>query len=38
MSDYAEDLKNSAEHEWIRSGNSSIVRIGITDYAAGAAR
>jgi glycine cleavage system H protein len=34
MSDYPEDLKYSAEHEWVRSGNGSIVRIGITDYAA----
>jgi len=34
MSDYPEDLKYSAEHEWVRSGNGSTVRIGITDYAA----
>ena len=34
MSDYPEDLKYSAEHEWVRSGNGSKVRIGITDYAA----
>ncbi len=34
MSDYPEDLKYSAEHEWVRSGNESTVRIGITDYAA----
>jgi glycine cleavage system H protein len=32
--DYPEDLKYSAEHEWVRSGNGSTVRIGITEYAA----
>ena len=34
MSDYPEDLKYSTEHEWVRSGNGSRVRIGITQYAA----
>jgi glycine cleavage system H protein len=34
MSDYPEDLKYSAEHEWVRSGNAAIVRVGITAYAA----
>lgn len=34
MSDYPEDLKYTSEHEWVRSGNGSTVRIGITDYAA----
>jgi glycine cleavage system H protein len=34
MSDYPEDLKYSAEHEWVRSGNSNSVRVGITEYAA----
>ena len=34
MSDYPEDLKYSAEHEWVRAGNSTTVRIGITEYAA----
>ena len=34
MSDYPEDLKYTAEHEWVRSGNGSTVRIGITEYAA----
>lgn len=34
MPDYPEDLKYSAEHEWVRSGNSSTVRVGITEYAA----
>jgi len=32
--DYPEDLKYSADHEWVRSGNSSTVRVGITEYAA----
>ncbi|MDO5285839.1 MAG: glycine cleavage system protein GcvH [Actinomycetia bacterium] len=31
---FPEDLKYSTEHEWVRSGNGSIVRIGITSYAA----
>ncbi|HZA32947.1 MAG TPA: glycine cleavage system protein GcvH [Propionibacteriaceae bacterium] len=34
MSDYPEDLKYSTEHEWVRSGNTATVRIGITSYAA----
>jgi glycine cleavage system H protein len=34
MSDYPEDLKYSTEHEWVRTGNGSRVRIGITQYAA----
>ena len=34
MPDYPEDLKYSADHEWVRSGNSSTVRVGITEYAA----
>lgn len=34
MPDFPEDLKYSAEHEWVRSGNESTVRIGITEYAA----
>ena len=34
MPDYPEDLKYSSEHEWVRSGNSSTVRVGITEYAA----
>jgi glycine cleavage system H protein len=32
--DFPEDLKYTSEHEWIRSGNGSRVRVGITDYAA----
>ena len=34
MTDYPENLKYTAEHEWVRSGNESIVRVGITEYAA----
>jgi len=29
-----EDLKYTAEHEWVRAGNAKIVRVGITAYAA----
>jgi glycine cleavage system H protein len=32
--DFPEDLKYSAEHEWVRGGNGSTVRVGITEYAA----
>jgi glycine cleavage system H protein len=32
--DYPEDLKYTSEHEWVRSGNGSTVRVGITEYAA----
>ena len=28
-----EDLKYTAEHEWVRPGDGGIMRIGITDYA-----
>ena len=34
MPDYPEDLKYTIEHEWVRSGNGTTVRIGITEYAA----
>lgn len=34
MSNFPEDLKYSAEHEWVRAGNANTVRIGITDFAA----
>lgn len=34
MTNYPEDLKYTPEHEWLRQGNESTVRIGITDYAA----
>jgi glycine cleavage system H protein len=33
VTDFPEDLKYSAEHEWVREGNESTVRIGVTDYA-----
>ncbi|MDN5727430.1 MAG: glycine cleavage system protein GcvH [Propionibacteriales bacterium] len=33
MSDFPEDLKYSAEHEWVRGGSGSTVRVGVTDYA-----
>lgn len=36
MSRFPEDLQYSSEHEWVRGGNGSTVRIGITDYAADA--
>jgi glycine cleavage system H protein len=32
MADVPDDLRYTAEHEWVR-GNSGTVRIGITDYA-----
>jgi glycine cleavage system H protein len=34
VSNYPEDLKYSSEHEWVRSGNGTTVRVGITEYAA----
>ena len=34
MSNFPEDLKYTSEHEWVRSGNGSRVRVGITEYAA----
>lgn len=33
MSDVPDDLKYTAEHEWVRAGEGSTVRVGITDYA-----
>ena len=33
MSDIPDDLKYTAEHEWVRTTDGSTVRIGITDYA-----
>jgi glycine cleavage system H protein len=33
MSDVPSDLKYSAEHEWVRTGDGGAVRVGITDYA-----
>jgi glycine cleavage system H protein len=34
VTDFPEDLKYSSEHEWVRSGNETTVRVGITEYAA----
>jgi glycine cleavage system H protein len=34
VSNFPEDLKYTNEHEWVRSGNGSRVRVGITEYAA----
>jgi glycine cleavage system H protein len=37
MSDVPDDLKYTAEHEWVRLGEgSTTARVGITDYAQGA--
>lgn len=33
MSDVPDDLKYTAEHEWVRGAGSKTVRVGITDYA-----
>lgn len=35
MSDleYPEDLRYTSEHEWVRTGQEGVVRIGITSYA-----
>jgi glycine cleavage system H protein len=30
---YPEDLKYTAEHEWLKAGNEGPVRVGITDFA-----
>jgi glycine cleavage system H protein len=30
---YPEDLKYTAEHEWLKSGETGPVRVGITDFA-----
>ncbi|HEY7045533.1 MAG TPA: glycine cleavage system protein GcvH [Nocardioidaceae bacterium] len=30
---YPDDLKYTAEHEWVKAGEGSTVRVGITDYA-----
>lgn len=32
-SDYPQDLRYTAEHEWVRSGEDGTVRIGITHFA-----
>lgn len=33
MAEYPEDLRYSTDHEWVRPGNESVVRIGVTEYA-----
>jgi glycine cleavage system H protein len=33
MSDVPDDLKYTAEHEWVSGSDGSTVRVGITDYA-----
>ena len=33
---FPEDLKYTDKHEWVRSGNGSTLRVGITSYAADA--
>jgi len=35
MSDleYPQELRYTAEHEWVRTGNDDVVRVGITSYA-----
>ncbi|MDR0283503.1 MAG: glycine cleavage system protein GcvH [Propionibacteriaceae bacterium] len=34
MTDYPEDLSYTTDHEWVKVGNESIARVGITSYAA----
>jgi len=34
MADYPEDLNYTSDHEWVKTGNDSIVRVGITAFAA----
>nr|WP_206426120.1 glycine cleavage system protein GcvH [Nakamurella antarctica] len=31
-----DELRYSAEHEWVRTGEENVVRVGITDFAQGA--
>ena len=31
--EYPQDLRYTAEHEWVRSGDDGVVRVGITSYA-----
>lgn len=33
MAEYPEDLRYSVDHEWVRPGNESTVRVGVTEYA-----
>ncbi len=34
MADFPEDVSYTPDHEWVKAGNESVVRIGITAYAA----
>lgn len=34
MASIPEDLRYSPEHEWVRTGNGAVLRVGITAYAA----
>lgn len=34
MTAYPEELRYSEDHEWARAGNGTVVRVGITSYAA----
>lgn len=34
MAGFPEELKYTADHEWVRAGNANVVRVGITEYAA----
>lgn len=36
MADYPEDLRYTEDHEWLKEGNNTTVRVGITEYAASA--
>ncbi|OYN98186.1 glycine cleavage system protein GcvH [Enemella evansiae] len=33
MAEFPEDLKYSTEHEWVRPGNGTTVRVGVSEYA-----
>jgi len=33
MTEYPEDLSYTADHEWVKVGNESVVRVGITAFA-----
>lgn len=35
MSQLPDDLRYSSEHEWVRSDDSKVARVGVTDYATG---
>jgi glycine cleavage system H protein len=36
MSEVPDDLKYTAEHEWVRADGGATVRVGVTDFAQGA--